>query len=89
MIQGLVKIGEMIQQVFVSMANVHIPLGNGYSVSIYTIAITVILFNLFVFVIGRVAAGTASSIRNDARTLENRRLSNKMKAKKETSKKGG
>lgn len=55
-------IASMIQSVFSSMANIKIPFG-GHNVSIFTIVITVVLFNLFIIVF-RTIIGGSSSIRN-------------------------
>ena len=47
---GLGFWAELIQDIFACMANVKIPFGGG-NVSIFTIAITVVLVNLFIIVL--------------------------------------
>lgn len=55
-------IASMIQSVFASMANIKIPFG-GHNVSIFTIAITIVLFNLFIIVF-KTIIGSSGGIRN-------------------------
>lgn len=66
-VDGLRYIGRLIQSVFNAMANVKIPWAPGYSVSLYTICITVLLVNVAIMVLNHVLFTSAVSLRDSNR----------------------